>query len=280
MRLLSTVRSLVSRIRVAPAPAASDECGAPEPPQQRRAAKLRKGHLAPPPSQRPVLAATVPRFVQLEREVLERFRPQIRQAVQNELDAMAAAQTQGDKPVCCGRAMRRHYRRFARWLTWVGSVQVSACRYRCVACGAERRPLLEHLEIEPGQPSGLLARMLGLFGCVASYPLAAELTGQILGVKVNAMTVWRAVQRLGEAAARHSEALSAYHSDSRSEAAESALGPDAVVIAVDGCTLGMQVRTTRRRSKNSEEVLPPLTSSSGSRRCSRSRTRAARPWRP
>ena len=82
------------------------------------------------------------------------------------------------------------------------------CRYRCAACGAERRPVLESLEVEPGQPSGLLARMLGLLGCVASYSLAAEMTGQLLGVKVNAMAVWRAVQRLGEAAARHTEALS------------------------------------------------------------------------
>lgn len=256
MRLLSGVGSLVLRIRVAAAP--PDEGRAPQPPQMRRAAKLPKGHLAPPPPPRPALAAGVPRFVQIEREVLDRFRPQIRQAVQDELDAVVAAQSQGDKPVCCGRAMRRQdRRRGASWLTWVGSVQVRASRYRCALCGAERRPLLEYLEVEPGQPSGLLARIAGLLGCVASYPLAAEMLGQILGVKANAMTVWRAVQRLGEAAARHTEALSAYHSDSRSEVAENPQAPDAVVVAVDGCTLGMQVRNKRRRRKN-DEVLPPL----------------------
>ena len=72
------------------------------------------------------------------------------------------------------------------------------------------------------------------------------------------MTVWRAAQRLGEAAARHTETLSAYHADSRSEVPESAELPDAVVVAVDGCVLGMQVRTTRRRRKTTEETLPPL----------------------
>ena len=172
--------------------------------------KLPKGHLAPSPPPRPALAPKVSRFVQIEREVFERFRPVLRQAVQDEVDAVAAAQAQDNQHVCCGKAMRRHDGRPAGWLTWVGRVQAKACRYRCAACGAERRPLLEYLEVEPGQPSGLLARMLGLLGCVASYPLAAEMTGQILGVKVNAMTVWRAVQRLGEAAARYTEALSAY----------------------------------------------------------------------
>lgn len=196
--------------------------------------------------------------MQIEREVLERFRPQMRQAVQDELDAVASAQTQSDKPVCCGKAMQRHDSRPAGWLTWVGCVRVKACRYRCAACGAERRPLLEYLEVEPGQPSGLLARVLGLLGCVAPYPLAADMAGQILGVKVNAMTVWRAVQRLGEAAARYTEALSAYHADSRSQPPESSQAPDAVVVAVDGCTLGMQVRTTRRRRKSADELLPPL----------------------
>ena len=259
MRPLSTVRSLVSRIRVAPSAVPSDERRAPQAPQGRRAAKLPKGHLAPPPRPRPALAVKGPRFVQIEREVLERFRPQMRQAVQDELDAVAAAQSQAEKPVCCGRAMGRHdCRRTVSWLTWVGPVRVRAWRYRCAVCGAERRPLLEDLEVEPGQLSGLLARIAGLLGCVASYSLAAEMLGRILGVKANAMTVWRAVQRLGEAAARHTEAMSGYHSDGRSEAAENPLAPDAVVVAVDGCTLGMQVRNKRRRRQNADEVLPPL----------------------
>jgi hypothetical protein len=182
----------------------------------------------------------------------------MRQAIQDEIDILVLAQPQADKPVCCGQAMRHHDTPRQRWRTWVGFVSARCWRYRCKLCGAERYPLLEWLGVEPGQASGLLARLLGLLGCVAPYPLAAELCQQLLGVKVNAMTVWRAVQRLGEAAARYSEALSRYHADSRSEAHDSARPPDAVVLAVDGCSLGMQVRSKRRRRSSPEEVLPPL----------------------
>jgi hypothetical protein len=114
------------------------------------------------------------------------------------------------------------------------------------------------LEIEPGQPSGLLARWLGLLGCVASYTLAAELAAQLLRVRVNAMTVWRAVQRLGEAAARHTEAMSAHYADPRTDRPVSADAPAAVGGGVDGCMLGMQVRATRRRRQTPDEVLPAL----------------------
>ena len=258
MRAIATLRRLASRIRVAPAPTGSEGSPAATSPPKRPSTRVTKGHLAPSPPPRPALAPKASRFVEIEREVLARFRPQMRQAIQKELDTLAAALIQSDPPVCCEKAMPRHDRRPAGSLTWVGPVRIEDCRYRCAVCRTERRPLLEYLDVEPGQPSGLLARMLGLLGCVASYPLAAELTGQILGVKVNAMTVWRAVQRLGEAAARYTEGLSAYHADSRSEAPESTAAPDAVVLSVDGCALGMQVRAKRRRRKTTEEVLPPL----------------------
>jgi hypothetical protein len=79
-----------------------------------------------------------------------------------------------------------------------------------------------------------------------------------LRVQVNAMTVWRAVQRLGEAAARHTEALSAHHADPRTDRPVRADAPAAVVVAVDGCVLGMQVRATRRRRTTPGEILPAL----------------------
>ena len=153
--------------------------------------------------------------------------------------------------------MRRHDRRPVQWLTWVGGVRAPVTRYRCATCRAERRPLLETLEIEPGQPSGWLARQLGLLGCVASYPLAAQLASPLFGITVNAMTIWRAVQRLGEAAAQQTEALGAYHADPRSAAPTTDGAPAVVVVAVDGCTLGMQVRATRRRRRDAA-VRPPL----------------------
>jgi hypothetical protein len=203
------------------------------------------------------LAEQASRFVQIERDVWDRFRPQVRGAVQAALDTLATAEATAARPLCCGRPMRRHDRRSVQWLTWVGAVQMRVARYRCARCRAERRPLLETLEVEPGRPSGWLARQLGLLGCVASYPLAAQLAGPLFGVAVNAMTIWRAVQRLGEAAAQHTEALGAYHADARSRVPDPVDAPAVVVVAVDGCTLGMRVRATRRR-RCDDVARPPL----------------------
>jgi len=246
-RGVPTIRGLIARVRVAPlseAPVAWGPAARPD---------------APPP--RPPLAEQASRFVQIERDVWERFRPQVRDAVQATLDALATEEGTHARPICCGQPMRRHDCRPVSWLTWVGVVCAPMTRYRCAGCRAERRPLLETLEIEPGQPSGWLARQLGLLGCVASYPLAAQLAGPLFGLTVNAMTVWRAVQRLGEAAAQHTEALGAYHADPRSPAPEADGAPMAVVVAVDGCTLGMQVRPTRRRRTPGPppSALPPVT---------------------
>lgn len=251
--MLVSVRQLVSRIRVAQAP--------PEPAESPEVAKKRRrsseGHAAAPPV-RPALAPQAPEFMQIEQGVLERFRAQMCQALQDQLDALTAAEGQAPKPRCCGRPMSYHDRRSVPSKSWMGSVRIKCRRYRCKICTRECRPVLEQLGVEPGRPSGLLGRLLGLLGCVASYPLAAEMAWQILGVKVNAMTVWRAVQRLGEAAARHTEALSTYHADARGEASQPLSAPEAVVVAVDGCALGMQVRSKRRRRNSADEVLPPL----------------------
>ena len=92
---------------------------------------------------------------------------------------------------------------------------------------------------------------------VAPFEQAAQLAWLLLGVKISAMSVWRATQRLGEAAARYSEKLSQYHADDRSEGASTQNAPPAVVLSVDGCMLGMQVRSKRRRRINNEP-LPPL----------------------
>ena len=54
---------------------------------------------------------------------------------------------------------------------------------------------------------------------MAPYELAARLADLLLGVTVSAMGVWRVTQRLGQAAASYSEALSRYHADSRSQGA-------------------------------------------------------------
>ena len=125
------------------------------------------------------------------------------------------------------------------------------------ACKDERRPLLDLLGVEPGRISGSLARLLALLAVVAPYPLAAQLAGLLLGVKISPMGVWKVVQRLGESAARYSEDLSQYHADSRSEGASTREAPPAVVLSVDGSMLGMQVRKQRRRRQGGAP-LPPL----------------------
>jgi hypothetical protein len=98
---------------------------------------------------------------------------------------------------------------------------------------------------------------LGLLAAVAPYELASRLAQLLLGVTISAMGVWRVAQRLGQAAASYSEALSQYHADSRSEGASVEQAPPAVILGVDGCTLGMQVRTHRRR-RVGMEPLPAL----------------------
>ena len=116
--------------------------------------------------------------------------------------------------------------------------------------------MLDLLGVEPGRISGALARLLALLATVAPYPLAARLAGLLLGVTISPMGIWRVAQRLGQAAADHSDALSRHHADSRSIGAPTQAAPGAVVLGVDGGNLGMQVRSQRRRQDG--ETLPPL----------------------
>ena len=143
------------------------------------------------------------------------------------------------------------------WLARFGRLEVAVPRYRCSPCKLERRPLLDELGVEPGRISGSLARLLVLLAVVTPYTLAARLAELLLGVTVSPMTVWRVAQKLGQAAASYSEDMSRYHADSRSQGASTSEAPSTVVLSVDGCSLGMQVRTKRRRC-NGAEKLPPL----------------------
>jgi hypothetical protein len=180
--------------------------------------------------------------------VEQEYRPQMLEALQHKVNAVAE-QVQAAAPICpqCARPMKYHDTRSVGWLACWGRVQALASRYRCAGCRQERRPLLETLEVEPGRICGSLARWLALLAAVAPYELAARLARLLLGVTISAMGVWRAAQRLGQAAASYSDGLSHYHADSRSVGAPVENAPPAVVLGVDGCVLGMQVRTQRRR---------------------------------
>lgn len=210
------------------------------------------------PPARPVLAAEPPRFLLLEREVEIEYRPQMLAALQGKVDAFAAG-ARGTVPLCpkCGQPMRCQDTRPVSWLARCGCLHASVSRYRCRACRYECRPLLDLLGVEPGRISGALARWLALLATVAPYPLAARLADLLLGVTISPMGIWRVAQRLGEAAAQHTDALSRYHADSRSTGAPTQAAPAAVVLGVDACSLGMQVRSTRRH-RRAGEALPPL----------------------
>ena len=210
------------------------------------------------PPTRPVLADDAPRFLLLEREVEIAYRPQMLAALQSKVDAFAVA-ARGTAPTCrqCGQPMRCQDTREVSWLARCGCLHAPVSRYRCPPCRYECRPLLDLLGVEPGRISGALARLLALLGTVVPYPLAARLAWLLLGVTISPMGIWRVAQRLGAAAADHTDALSRYHADSRSVGAPTQAAPPAVVLAVDGCSLGMQVRSKRRHRK-AGETLPPL----------------------
>jgi hypothetical protein len=210
---------------------------------------------------RPKVAEQASQFMLLERAVEEEYRPRMLAELQRRVEAVAQT-AQAVAPECprCGQVMRRKDSRSVSWWALFGRLQVRAARYRCEPCGVQCRPLLDLLGVEPGRFSGSLARLLALLAVVAPYPLAARLAWLLLGVKVSPMGVWRATKRLGQAAANYSEGLSAYHADSRSPDVAIANAPATVVLSVDGCALGMQVRAHRRRRKDGERLpaLPPV----------------------
>jgi hypothetical protein len=210
------------------------------------------------PLMRPWLADHPSQFLLLERAVEDEYRPRMLQELQRRVDALAES-ARGSSPACagCGQQMVCQDVRPVSWLARFGRLRTPVARYRCPACHGECRPLLDLLGVEPGRISGSLARLLALLAVVAPYPLAARLAGLLLGVTISPMGVWRVAQRLGQAAASYSEGLSRYHADSRSEGAPTQAAPATVLLSVDGCSLGMQVRARRRRQTGAER-LPPL----------------------
>jgi len=207
---------------------------------------------------RPELAEQASQFILLERAVEKEFQPRILAELQRRVDAVAET-TQAVAPPCqqCGQPMSRKDARSVSWLARAGRLKARVSRYRCASCHFQCRPLLDLLGVEPGRISGSLARLLAVLAAVAPYSLAARLAWLLLGVNVSAMGIWRVAQRLGQAAADYSAGLSAYHADSRNEDGPQPNAPPTVVLSVDACALGMQVRTRRRRRKNGEK-LPAL----------------------
>lgn len=208
-----------------------------------------------------MLAEEPSRFMQLERAVEVEYRPRMLEELQRRVNEFAEC-TRATIPFCadCKRPLVCQDVRPVSWWARFGLLLVRVPRYRCPVCRCESRPLLEQLGVEPGRICGSLARLLAVLAVVAPYPLAARLADLLLGVDISAMGVWRVTQRLGQAAASYSEDLSRYHGDSRSEGAPTDQAPATVVLSVDGCALGMQVRKHRRRRTGTGPLapLPPV----------------------
>lgn len=207
----------------------------------------------------PVLSLGATRFMELEREVEQGYGPLMLKALEEKVQA-ETARIESEAPRCvrCDQAMKYHDRPKVSWIARWGKLRTRAARFRCASCHYECRPLLDHLGVEAGRISGSLARLLVLLTVIAPYELAARLAFLLLGVKVSAMGVWRVTQRLGEAAAQYQEQLTGYHSDRLSPDSPAKEAGEVVVVGVDGCALGMQVRQKRRRRPDDGSALPPL----------------------
>lgn len=145
---------------------------------------------------RPELAEQASQFMLLERAVEQEYRPLMLAELQRRVDAVAqTAQTKA--PACprCGQTMGRKDTRPVSWLARFGRLSAPVSRFVCRACHVQCRPLLDLLGVEPGRICGSLARLLALLAAVAPYSLAARLAWLLLGVDVNAMSVWRVAQR-------------------------------------------------------------------------------------
>lgn len=217
-----------------------------------------QAHVAPAPAPPPELADEAPLLMRLEREVEDEYRPRMRDRL-GERIASVERETAGTAPCCrdCGGAMEARGRRPSSFITRFGKLKLRPATYRCRRCLWQEQPLLVRLGVEAGRVSGGLARLLALLGVVVPYQLAARLAHLFFGVEVSPMTVWRAVQRLGEACEQYIEAQARFCSDPNRAATACGAGPAAVVLGVDGCALGMQVHEHRRRRKGGE-ALPPL----------------------
>lgn len=220
---------------------------------------LCRAHVGPQPAIEPALLDEAPLVIQLEREVEEKFREPMRLRLEEKIrqvdDSISGAAPRCDE---CGDPMKSKGRKNSSFLSRFGKINLRPRTYRCKRCKIRVRPLVNKLGVELGCVSGSLARLLALLGVVVPYELAACLAYLMFGVKVNAMTVWRAVQRLGEACEQYVEAQTRYHTDPNTQVPEPDSAPEAVVLGIDGCMLGMQVRENRRHRQSADEVLPEL----------------------
>lgn len=218
-----------------------------------------KAHRGPVPAKKPSVRDTPPLLTALEQAVLNEHRPLMRQALEDRVReeeqrfAQLVRRCGQCKAVLLSKGIKR-----TKCLTQFGQVEIPSHVLRCADCHTSERPFLAYLGLEAaGRLSPMLARLVALMATVVPYEMAATLLLEFLGVRVSPMTVWRTVQRLGEGADQHSQNMAVYdrHPGRVEEAPQNV--QEVVIAGTDGCALGMQVRSGRRKRQGTE-VLPPL----------------------
>lgn len=200
----------------------------------------------------------IPLLMYLERKVEDEFRPLMLARLQEEVQRVdQALPCKGPRCGDCNRAMKSRGRRPFSVLTRFGRLRLRVKTYRCEGCKRRANPLYACLGLEAGDLSGALARLVALLAVVVPYELAATLCYLFFGVRISSMAPWRAVQRLGEACEQQMEEQVRKVGATSHPQPDQAEAPEVVVAGVDGCSLGMQVRSKRRRRKGKEK-LPPL----------------------
>ena len=189
-------------------------------------------------------------LVRLEREVEEEFRPQLLARLQERIQQEGERCAETGSPHCeaCGKVMESRGWRPLSFICRFGKVQTEERGFRCSPCRNQRHPLREALGVEPGRLSGSLARLVALLGVIVPYPLASRLVEQLFGIRLSTMTVWRCVQRLGEACERYTTAMADYHRDPACPELAAGDAPDAVVLGVDGLLWPRICRASSRRT--------------------------------
>ena len=222
-----------------------------------RRSKTPKAHEPGPVPEHPTLPPEPPRFLQMERQVVADFRPQMLGELSRRVE-VETEQLRRQPPICpkagCGRTMHRRGSTSTTQLTLCGLLTIRADTFRCEPCKTRVRPLFDRLGIESGRISGGLARLMALLGVVVPYELAAQLVWILLGFEVNAMAVWREVQRLGAAYEAHDQARCRYHNDARTPCPEPESAPDVVLLEPDGAALGMQRKKRKKRTGSAAET--------------------------
>lgn len=147
----------------------------------------------------PTLKAITQAYIQVSRMLLSDF---FQTVVKRFAEHFMELET---KPFCCGRCGNRgefiwktREGKLTEVLTLFGMVRLSQLQVKCKRCGHKMYIVRELLGVEPKvKVPRETVRKLGLLGALTSYRVAQKIVG-MFGWKLDRMTIWRSVQRVGK----------------------------------------------------------------------------------